>query len=134
MKKTVIVTGSFDVIHIGHIRLFEFAAEYGNPLIVLLDTDERVREHKGNDRPMFSLEVRKEVLESIRLVDRVLSFYSDDHLKELLQQLPGHIRIVGEDYKNREVIGREFADQIIYFDFRVSSTTEIIKKLNDNET
>jgi len=59
------VNGTFDVLHIGHIRLLEFAHKYGK-LRVGVDTDERVKSFKGDSRPFNTLEDRIRFLESIK--------------------------------------------------------------------
>ena len=57
-NKKVWVNGTFDVLHIGHLKLLEFASTYGE-LRVGIDTDKRVKELKGNDRPFNNTEDRK---------------------------------------------------------------------------
>ena len=70
------VNGTFDVLHMGHIRLFEYAKSYGgatlrhkNYVCVGVDTDTRVKELKGESRPINRLSHRIEFLESIRFID-----------------------------------------------------------------
>ena len=64
MKK-VWINGCFDVLHRGHIELFEYAKSLGEKLIVGIDSDAKVKQDKGDDRPINCLEDRKYVLESI---------------------------------------------------------------------
>jgi len=75
MKPTkVFVNGTFDVLHYGHLKLLESARELGDILYVAIDTDERIKEKKGDNRPFHNLIERKEMLESIKYVNKVFSF------------------------------------------------------------
>lgn len=125
--KLIWVNGTFDVMHVGHIRLLEFAKSLGDYLIVGLDTDDRIKELKGQDRPVNSLASRIEFMRSIKWVDEVVNFDSDGVLSALVKSVRPVAIVVGEEYKNKKVIGSEWADEVIYFN-RVGdySTTKII--------
>jgi cytidyltransferase-like protein len=119
------VNGTFDVMHLGHIRLLEFASTFGK-VRVGLDTDERIRDRKGLTRPFNRLEERVEFISSIKFVDSVVSFGSDDELRQKIKEYETDIIVVGEEYKEKEVVGSEFAKQILYFPkLSNKSTTEI---------
>ena len=62
----VFVNGTFDVLHPGHINLLKAARELGNYLLVGIDTDARVKEKKGSDRPFNDQNNRKYILENIK--------------------------------------------------------------------
>lgn len=68
----VLAGGCFDILHIGHIIFLKEAKKMGNLLLVLLESDEKVRKLKGSNRPYFSQEDRAEVLASINAVDYVI--------------------------------------------------------------
>ena len=70
-EKVVFTNGCFDILHRGHIELFRYAKSLGNKLIVGLDTDEKIRTTKGEDRPFNTLEDRKFVLSSIKYIDEL---------------------------------------------------------------
>ena len=126
--KTVFVNGCFDVLHVGHIRLLEFAKSQGDLLIVALDTDEKVKKAKGHDRPYNALEVRKEVIESIKHVDLVLDFDSDDALINLFNTLKPDVRVLGSDWQGKKIVGEDCIKDVKYFR-RVDgySTTKILQ-------
>ena len=130
MKKVVWTNGCFDILHLGHLRLLEYAKSRGDFLIVGIDSDERVRQLKGKQRPINNEFFRKEMLESIRWVDNVVVFSSDNQLENLIQYNVDLI-VVGSDYINKRVIGSEHAE--VHFFDRIDgfSTTEIIEKIND---
>ena len=88
MKPTkVFVNGTFDVLHYGHFKLLEAAAQLGDKLYVAIDTDESIKEKKGENRPFHSIIERKEMLESIKWINKVFSFDSDEELIHLIQIL-----------------------------------------------
>jgi D-beta-D-heptose 7-phosphate kinase/D-beta-D-heptose 1-phosphate adenosyltransferase len=130
--KTVWVNGCFDVLHPGHIELFKVAKSLGDRLVVGIDTDEKVKNDKGNSRPINSLYFRKFMLESIKYIDVVLSFGSKSELEDLIELYSPDILMVGSDWKTGEVVGRQFAKEVRFFN-RVGnySTTKIIEKIHE---
>lgn len=120
------VNGSFDVMHIGHIKLLEQASKLGS-VRVGLDTDERIRNKKGPTRPVNTLEDRIEFMKSIRYVDSVVSFNSDKELEERIKEWNANIMVIGDDYKYREIIGVNLFEKILFFDkIEGKSTTSIL--------
>ena len=73
MKKIVLTGGCFDLLHFGHIKFLQKAKSHGNYLVVALESDENVRIMKGAARPIHSQQQRKEMLEDIGFVDRVIA-------------------------------------------------------------
>ena len=71
-KKIVLTQGSFDMVHIGHARYCQKASEYGDILIVGVDSDEKVRSRKGPDRPIVPQAERLEMLTYLSSVDLVV--------------------------------------------------------------
>ncbi len=67
----VVVTGAFDLLHIGHLRFLEAARQLGNRLVVGVESDARVRRWKGPKRPIQTQEDRCELLAALRCVDEV---------------------------------------------------------------
>ena len=128
MKK-VWINGCFDILHRGHVELFKFAKETGNHLTVGIDSDSRVKELKGESRPINNETDRKFFLESIRYIDEVVIFDSEKELIEKIGLLNPDIMIVGSDYKEKRVIGSENAKKLVFFD-RIGdySTTKILEK------
>ncbi len=114
--KIVFVNGCFDVLHPGHIKLFQYAKSLGDYLIVAIDSDEKVALDKGPDRPIFSLEDRKLILESIKGIDIVHTFDSREGLENLLECIRPDILVVGSDWKNGIVVGREYAKEVRFFE------------------
>jgi len=126
------VNGTFDIVHLGHIQLLKRAADLGDFLIVGLDGDKRVTELKGEQRPINNIVSRITVLESIKYVDRVLVFDSDEQLETHIKTLRPAIMVIGEEYRGKRIIGSEYVGEIVYFPkMEGFSSTHIINKLYD---
>ena len=128
MKK-VFTNGCFDILHRGHIEMLEYCKSLGDFLAVGIDTDYRVKQNKGEERPINNEEDRKYVLESLRFVDEVFFFSSDTELEDLVKKYEPDYMVVGNDYEDKRVIGSENAKELIFFR-RIDgySTTKVINK------
>ena len=122
------VNGCFDVLHRGHFELLNYAKSLGTMLIVGIDTDRKVRADKGPDRPYNKLEDRVYALESLKAIDKVMVFDNKEHLEWLVEITKPDILVVGSDWKGKEIVGGQYAKEIVYFD-RIGdySTTDILK-------
>ena len=76
IKNVIIVSGGFDPVHKGHIRMFREAANFGANVIVGLNSDEWLTRKKG--KPFMDFKERKEILEAFRYVNQVIPFNDDD--------------------------------------------------------
>jgi len=128
MKK-IIVNGTFDIIHPGHLALLNYAKSLGDYLIVAIDTDNRVKHLKGPNRPINSQDERKLLLENIRAVDEVCFFESDSELIDIIKNCS--IMVKGSDYRNTSVVGQEYCQHIEYYDRTPHSTTKKIQNIID---
>ena len=128
--KNIFVNGSFDILHVGHIELLNYARSFGNNLTVGIDSDCRVKKLKGENRPFNNQEDRKKMLLALKSVDYVKIFYSDEDLKNLINYISPDIMIVGIEYKNKKVIGSEHAKQLKFFNkIHGYSTTSTIQNI-----
>ena len=114
--QTIWLNGCFDILHRGHIEMFKYASRLGGRVIVGLDTDERVKESKGDSRPINTLDDRMELVRSIRYVDGVVSFGSDEELIALLKEMCPVHRVIGGDYRKLPIVGKEYSGEILFFD------------------
>lgn len=126
--------GCFDVIHRGHIDSLKFAKSLGDHLVVGVDTDERVRAAKGESRPYNTLSDRVAVLESIKYVDEIRVFDSDESLVSIIKEISPTCFVKGSEYRGKKIIGSEYAAAIVYFDLRQGySTTKTLNKIYGTE-
>lgn len=125
-KMKVWVNGTFDVMHVGHIKLLEYASTFGM-VRVGLDTDERVKEKKGPKRPVNNLEDRIKFMESIKYVDSVVSFGSNQELETRIKEWDSDIMVIGDDYTYHEIIGAHLVERVMFFNkIKNKSTTKIL--------
>jgi D-beta-D-heptose 7-phosphate kinase/D-beta-D-heptose 1-phosphate adenosyltransferase len=126
-KVRVWVNGTFDVLHIGHIKLLEFASQFGE-VRVGIDTDERVKEFKGELRPINTIKDRIDFMNSIKYVNSSVSFSTDEELCNRIKEWNADIIIIGNDYKDKRVIGSHLVKEVIFFDkIDGYSSTKIIE-------
>ena len=121
--------GCFDILHRGHIELFKYARSLGEELIVGIDSDEKVKKDKGNERPFNTLHDRIEMLNALVYVDKVIPFDTTNELERIVKWLKPHVMVIGSDWKGKEVIGQKYTEKVVFFD-RIGdySTTSIIEK------
>ena len=127
------VNGTFDILHRGHLELLNYAKSQGNFLLVAIDTDRRVKELKGNDRPINNQEDRKFHLANLKAVDTVMFFDSKDQLIDIMKEYKPDIYVKGSDWKkDKPSTAEQYCNQVIYYD-RVGdySTTKIIQDITD---
>ena len=132
-KKIIWTNGCFDVLHRGHIELFKYAKSLGDELIVGIDSDEKVKKDKGRFRPINTMRDRKFILESIKYIDKVITFNSTQGLEDAIETILPNIMVIGSDWKGKTVIGQQYTDELIFFD-RIGdySTTNILNGETNN--
>jgi D-beta-D-heptose 7-phosphate kinase/D-beta-D-heptose 1-phosphate adenosyltransferase len=128
--KTIFVNGTFDILHRGHLEMINWAKSLGDYLIIGIDSDSRVKQLKGESRPINSVEDRKFMLLNLKSVDEVKVFDSDLELKQMIQSIKPDIMVVGSDWKEKSVIGSYYSSQLLFYDrLEEYSTTGIITKI-----
>jgi D-beta-D-heptose 7-phosphate kinase/D-beta-D-heptose 1-phosphate adenosyltransferase len=128
--KTVIVNGTFDILHPGHIAMLNTARSLGDYLIVCIDTDRRVKELKGDSRPINDQYVRKIMLSNLKAVDIVEFFDSQEELINLIKLYKADIMVKGSDWKGKSVVAEQYVKEIYWYD-RIDeySTTRTIQDI-----
>ena len=131
----IICNGVFDVLHAGHFKLLNTAKLFPNYyLLVLIDSDARVKELKGIDRPYHNQNQRRENLESLKVVHKVELFDSDQELESKIAEYKPHFMLKGSDYQGKPIIGSQhIIDKILYVDHTGHSTTEMLEKVLVNQ-
>jgi len=128
------VNGCFDVMHIGHIKMLQYAKGLGSHLRVGIDGDMRVVESKGHGRPINSQESRVLFLMSLSCVDDVVIFDSDNALIDEIIEYDPIIIVVGDEYREVGHPASSHVRNVVYFDkIPGFSTSSILESFKDNE-
>jgi len=127
----IIVNGTFDILHRGHLEMLEYASKLGS-LLVCIDSDSRVKQLKGLSRPVNCQDDRMYMLESLKFVDWVKVFSSEQDLIDIIKDYQPDIMVKGSDYKNKPIVGEHLIKEIKFYD-RVEpySTTKTIQDIAD---
>lgn len=109
-QSVVLTNGCFDLLHSGHVRYLQQAAELGDVLMVALNSDSSVRQLKGPGRPLLNQNERAALLSALRCVRHVVLF---DELTphDLLRAVRPDVLVKGGDYRLDEVVGREVVEE-----------------------
>lgn len=132
MSRVIFCNGAFDLIHTGHIELLNYAKSMGDFLVVALDSDRRIGQHKGPSRPINPIDVRMSIMENLKPVDAVEEFDSDEELVKLLLKYKPDIRVIGSDWRDGNIVGREYSGEIVFYErTNGQSTTKTIQSIVD---
>lgn len=127
------VNGCFDLLHLGHIEMLKYAKNLGDLLYVGIDSDIRIKQMKGDDRPYNNEMTRLVLLESLKFVDKVMIYDTDYQLQEYIRQTSPFRMVIGEEYKGKNIIGSDFCENITFFPrIEPFSTTIIAKKIQNS--
>lgn len=129
----VFTNGCFDLLHSGHVVYLQNAKSLGDLLVVAINTDESVRQIKGPQRPINTLEERALVLSALSSVDLIIPF-GEPTPYSLIAQVQPDVLVKGEDWADSEIIGRDLVEarggKVVRLPLRKGvSTTEIIRKI-----
>ena len=129
-KKIVFTNGCFDILHAGHVSSIEFAKSKGDILILGLNTDSSIKRLKGPNRPINKQADRALVVAALGAVDAVCLFSQNTPL-ELIKLVKPDVLVKGADYKNKEIVGSQFAGKVVLFPLvKGRSTTNLINKIS----
>ncbi len=133
--RTIVFTnGCFDVIHAGHVAYLREAKNLGDVLVVAVNSDQQVRAQKGENRPIYDIANRIEILSELQCVD-YLTVFDDPTADNLLRTLHPDIYVKGGDYKPEEINEYDLVKQL-GLDLRILAhrpglgSTQVIKKIN----
>ena len=128
-KKIVFTNGCFDLLHAGHVSYLEKAKNFGDILILGLNSDRSITSLKGENRPINLQDDRAYILAALEVVDYVVIF-DEDTPYELIKSIQPHILVKGGDYRGKEVVGQDIVDELELVEFiDGKSSTKIIEKI-----
>lgn len=124
------MNGVFDLLHLGHLKLLKAAKSLG-VVCVAIDSDARVQQLKGLNRPINDCFKRVTMLEAIRYVDYVVVFHSEEELKQIILEWKPEIMVKGSDYIGKRIVGEDLVKKIVFIDLTDDSTTKIIQSISN---
>ncbi len=129
-KRIVFTNGCFDLIHLGHIDYLSKAADFGELLVIGLNTDASVRKLKGKHRPIKDEQSRAMILASLFFVDFVILF-DEETPYELIKSIRPKVLIKGSDYNVEDIVGydivKEGGGKVVTLDFLDGYSTSLIE-------
>src|SRR5215475_13648206 len=131
--RVTLANGCFDLVHVGHIRYLHAAKQLGGQLVVAVNSDESVRQLKGNGRPLMPAEERAEILAALSDVDAVVIFREPD-VRALVREIRPDFHAKGTDYTADSVPERDAVLECggkvrIVGDPKDHSATEILERM-----
>ena len=134
IARRVIVNGTFDILHRGHIEMLNFARSQGTYLLVAIDSDRQVRELKGKSRPINNQEDRKFQLENLKSVNAVWIFDTQEELEHICKIYKPHLMVKGSDYRGKPITGQQYCEEIKYYELvKNYSTSKTIENINNRK-
>ena len=132
-KRIVFTNGCFDILHRGHIHYLNQAKSLGDILIIGINSDQSVKELKGDNRPVNSQDDRKFFLENLKAVDFVEIFDAPTPY-ELIKCIVPNVLVKGGDWPVSEIVGSDIVlengGEVKSLEFiEGHSTTSLIKKI-----
>ena len=134
-KKLIVTNGCFDILHPGHIKIFESSKKLGDRLLVLLNSDKSIKLNKGSKRPILKLSERLTILSAIKYIDYIIVFHQKTP-KNILIKLKPEVLTKGAQYKKLKIVGSELiiknggAVKVIPM-LKNYSSTNIIQKIKN---
>ena len=115
MSKEILgfTAGNFDLLHPGYIRCFREAKRHCDRFIVFLQIDPSLH-RKSKYKPVISLYNRYEALMSIKYIDNVYTYQTEEELYDLIKFWKPDIRILGEDYIGKPFTGDDLPPRVVY--------------------
>ncbi len=128
-RKVVLTYGTFDMFHVGHLRLLKRAKEFGDELIVAVSTDKF--NMKKNKKVLIPFEQRKEIVESVKYVDRCIAETTWEQKVEDIKRHNVDVLVMGDDWRGKFDYLNEYCEVIYVERTQNISTTQLKKSLTN---
>ena len=133
--KVGITFSTFDLLHAGHIMMLEEAKTQCDWLVIALQSDPTVDRPEKN-KPIQTMYERYIQLKGCRYVDEIVPYTTEEEVRLILESRQFDVRIIGEDYKNKDFTGKDICDDRgirIYYNSRQHhlSSSELRKRIKD---
>ena len=135
MMKVGITFSTFDLLHAGHIMMLEEAKSQCDWLVVALQSDPTVDRPEKN-KPIQTMYERYIQLKGCKYIDEVVPYTTEEEVRLILESRQFDVRIIGEDYKNKDFTGKDICDERgirVYYNSRQHhlSSSELRKRIKD---
>ena len=110
-KKIGFTASTFDLFHAGHVVMLEEAKRVCDHLIVAIQLDPTLDRPDTKNKPVQSIIERQIQVGACKYVDEMMVYSTEKDLEDILMTLPIDIRIIGEEYKDREFTGKHICDK-----------------------
>lgn len=128
-EKIVFTNGCYDLLHLGHIKSFQYSKKHGDKLIVAVNSDSSIKRLKGDGRPINNLEERVSSLAYLSMIDMVISFEEDTAIN-VIKAIEPDTYVKGEEYREKELLEAEYVKEVEYVPMiEGTSTTQLIRKI-----
>jgi D-beta-D-heptose 7-phosphate kinase/D-beta-D-heptose 1-phosphate adenosyltransferase len=111
--------------------MLRYARSLGDELMVCIDSDSRVRELKGESRPVNNQDDRKFMIDSLKWVDRCWIFSDEEELEKIIELYQPDIMVKGSDYNGKRIVGEQYCKEIKFYDHTGHSTTRLIQHITN---
>jgi glycerol-3-phosphate cytidylyltransferase len=129
MERTVITFGTFDVFHVGHLRMIERAAALGDRLVVGVSADELNLRKKGRE-PIFSEAERVEIVAALKCVSEVFVEESLELKREYVLRYGADVLVMGDDWEGKFDELQDVCEVVYLTRTPAVSTTALIEKIS----
>lgn len=113
----ILINGTFDILHRGHLELINFArmiSRGSGSIVIAIDSDRRVKELKGDLRPINNQDDRKFFLDNLSGVSKVKIFDSDQELENIIKDEKITLMVKGDDYVGKPIVGEHLVPYIAF--------------------
>lgn len=119
---------TFDLFHAGHVMMLEEAKKQCEFLIVGLQTDPTIDRPQTKNKPVQGVFERWAQLKACKFVDQIVPYSTEKELRDILLSFPINVRILGEEYKDKEFTGHDIPMEFYFNQRRHSFSTSELRQ------